>query len=536
MELLGHILFNRLLKICLIFGFALFHTVSSSQVQEYESYRKKLSELSGKEKLAYYSEVIKKLEGNSVVLSERILQDAIEDSKAQNDSLRLIRFHRSMGGVQHRLSQYESSSTHFYRSIEYAREFGDEVELNKSKVSMTSVYLYNREYDRGITNLKEAIDFLKNRDENEVLGIAYSNLANLYREKGEFDLAIAFGKEAIKIQLKTKDKRHLAISYANLGSVYSYQNRFKEGLVYLDKANEVLTSLNSRMELTFLYLEYSKVHQKQEAYSQAGIYANLALELARNEKSLDFQARALNQLALIDYEQRKFETSIEYLIQQMVLQGDINKDLQSKKVRETSAVYSVYEAERRSVKLKHQVTLEKNRFKLMLIVAIAVSLLFVLMIIMWARIRAKNRVLFEQSIKRMPPTLEKVKVELEDDSEKYEKLYKDILVQFEEKKVYLDSTLTMGMLSDVVRSNSNYVSKSINVYFGSNFNSMINFYRVNEAKVLIENGALATYTMETIAAKCGFTSLSVFNRSFKKETGITPTYFNKSLIAGSNSK
>ena len=58
---------------------------------------------------------------------------------------------------------------------------------------------------------------------------------------------------------------------------------------------------------------------------------------------------------------------------------------------------------------------------------------------------------------------------------------------------------------------------------------MINYYRVNEAKDLIESGALETYTMETIASKSGFTSLSVFNRSFKKETGITPTYFYKSI-------
>jgi AraC-like DNA-binding protein len=533
LKLLRHIGVYNLLKINLVLGLLFVHFVSFSQVSEYENYQKKLDKLSGQKKLSYYRTVVAQLEKDSPVLTEKILRDAIRDSEIQKDTLRLIQFHRAMGGVKHNMSQYNASSIHFHTSVEYAEKYGNSIELNKSKVKMTMVYLYNREFDKGITNLKRAIEGLKGTKEDAVLGVAYSNLGGMYREKGEFDQAISNYKEASKIQKRINDEKNLGITYANLGSVFAAQDKFEEGLSYLEKAEMVLSKAKVKDALSFVYLEYSKIHQKREAHSQALVYANLALELARNTKSLDNQAKSLNQLALIAYEQNDFEVSIGFLIEQMILQDSLNKSLQSKHVRETSAVYSVFEAERQAVELKHQVVLEQGRFRFVLAISIGVSLLLLLMIIMWARIRSKNKVLFEQSLKTIAPTKPKVELE-EEDIEKYKTLYDAILEQFEAEKMYLDSSLTMGMLSDIVRSNSNYVSKSINIYFGSNFNSMINFYRVNEAKKMIESGALDKFTMETVASNCGFTSLSVFNRSFKKETGITPTYFNKSLNLSSN--
>jgi len=535
MLLLKHTINFRLckaLKTSFLLGFLFVQSFSFSQLEEYDSLIKELNGLTGLEKLEQYEIVTAKLKTSFPVLVEKVLKDAIRDSEIEKDTLRLIQFHNSMGGVKHNLGQYSSSIDHFQKSLEYSKQTNNLIELNKSKVNMTMVYLYNRNYDKGIANLEEAILVLKDSKEQKILGVAYSNMANLYREKGDFEQAVKFGKEAIKIQKVIGDDRNLGISYANIGSVLGYQKYFQEALVYFGKSSDILMTINAKSELAFLYLEYSKVHDLQELHAQATAYANLALELARSEKLPDYELKALNQLALIDYNTRNFEASIGNLIAQMVLQDSMNQELQSKKIRETAAIYSVYEAERKSTELKHQVVLEKSRFNLLLAVAIFVSLLLVLMIIMWSRIRAKNIVLFEQGIKTIDTSSTKLKeVSEHTDSEKYKKLYSDIIEQFEKKKVHLNSKLTMGMLSDVVKSNSNYVSKSINIYFGSNFNSMINFYRVNEAKKLIEQGDLSKFTMETIASNCGFTSLSVFNRSFKKETGITPTYFNKSLIA-----
>lgn len=521
---------SRFTRVTLFIASLCFCLFGYSQVEDYQNYRKKIDKLSGTKRLDYYSTLIDKLIVTSPVLAEKILKEGISDAEIQKDTSFLISFHRTMGGLRHHLGEPEKATQNFKKSLDYAKDFGDPIELAKSKVNMTKVYLYNKQYDRGIKNLREAIETFEQSDEKEVLGIAYSNLANMFREKGDLEQAIEYGKRTIPIQQEIKDDKNLAITYMNLGSVYSLQKNFKDASECFDKALTILSGLKAKIELTFLYLEYSKMYQLQESYPQAALYANLALEIAKNSNSLDYQGKALNQLALIDYEQRKFETSIEYLIEQMILQDSLNTELQSKKVRETSALFSVYESEKKANTLKYQVEREKNSFRIVLIISICIFLLLVAMVFLWSRIRAKNKVLFEQSKKMRVNHSFKSKDKMsKEDEGKYQELYVEILHKFEQEKVYLDSSLTMGMLSDIVRSNSNYVSKSINLFFGANFNSMINYYRVNEAKDLIESGALETYTMETIASKSGFTSLSVFNRSFKKETGITPTYFYKSL-------
>jgi len=393
---------------------------------------------------------------------------------------------------------------------------------------MATVYLYNKEYEKGKEVLKDCAEKASKSDDYESAGIAYSNLANFHRETNDLDSAIIYQKKAITAQKKCEDLEHLAITYANLGSNLALQQKFEEGLSYLDLAYKIMSKEKESGSLAFLYIEYSKIHLTREDFSQAKTYANLSLEIARKISSVDMQSRAFNELARISYVEKDFELSTEYLLQQMVLQNSIYQALQSERVRETSALFGVFEAEKKTEYLAHEIELEKSRYMLVLSISIFVSVLLAFMVFLWFRIRAKNKVLFEQSIKGIPRPKEKIEIEPEE-SEKYKLLYNQILKQFESEKLYLDSTLTMGALSDLIKSNSNYVSKSINMYFGSNFNSMINFYRVNEAKKMIEGGSLTTFTMETVAKNCGFTSLSVFNRSFKKETGIPPTYFYKSL-------
>ncbi|MCH2231720.1 MAG: tetratricopeptide repeat protein [Crocinitomicaceae bacterium] len=521
--------YDNLKSIIFFLSFS-FSSLIFAQADNYQRYKEGLEGKSGVERLKYAEERVTDLFSSSPILAEKILKDAIRDANIQQDTLFLINFHRTLGGLQHHLAQFESATRNLNLSISLAKKARKPLELAKSKINLSSVFLYTRQYDLAIDYLNESIEVFKETDDKKTLGIAYSNLANMYGEKGDLSKAIEYGKISINVQQEAGDTKNLAISHMNLGSVYSRQSKFNEASVELNRASELFSSLNVKLELIFLYLEYSKMYQRQEAYSEASAFGNLALEMARNENSLDFQIKAFNQLGLIDYQQQKYESSLEYLKSQMILQDSLYKSLHAKQIRETSAVYGVFEAENKAQILRSEVEREKSLFWLIFIVALCILILLCGMVFLWFRLRAKNKVLFEQSKKNIAPIKTQENLNQEE-HEKYRALYESIIEQFEEKKIYLDSTLTMGVLSDIVNSNSNYVSKSINAFFGSNFNSLINYYRVNEAKRLIEKGALDTYTMESIASKCGFTSLSVFNRSFKKETGITPTYFNKSILA-----
>jgi AraC-like DNA-binding protein len=104
------------------------------------------------------------------------------------------------------------------------------------------------------------------------------------------------------------------------------------------------------------------------------------------------------------------------------------------------------------------------------------------------------------------------------------------LDDFENKKGYLESNITVQMLSTTFDTNSKYVSKIVNVYKEKTFIQYINDLRIEYGITqLQENKMLRKYTIQALALEFGFNNAESFSAAFYKKTGIKPTYFIKEL-------
>ncbi|MEM1319657.1 MAG: AraC family transcriptional regulator [Bacteroidota bacterium] len=97
-----------------------------------------------------------------------------------------------------------------------------------------------------------------------------------------------------------------------------------------------------------------------------------------------------------------------------------------------------------------------------------------------------------------------------------------LLTYMEEKKPYLDSTITLKELSRKLNTNSSILSKVINTGFEQNFNDFINAYRVKGVQQKFKENAHEQLTLMSIALDCGFNSKATFNRAFRKFSGVSP--------------
>jgi YesN/AraC family two-component response regulator len=57
------------------------------------------------------------------------------------------------------------------------------------------------------------------------------------------------------------------------------------------------------------------------------------------------------------------------------------------------------------------------------------------------------------------------------------------------------------------------------------FNDYMNEWRINHAKILIQEGKATELTLEAIGLKCGFPNRDSFRTTFKKVEGISPSAF-----------
>ena len=112
---------------------------------------------------------------------------------------------------------------------------------------------------------------------------------------------------------------------------------------------------------------------------------------------------------------------------------------------------------------------------------------------------------------------------------KMENLKRDLLDLLQKEKLYLNPEIRVTELCKALRTNRTYLSKLINEDFNLSFSDFINQYRVAYACELIMQDKQDRFSQTFIAEQSGFGSLSSFNRAFKKEMGVTPGEYRKTL-------
>jgi AraC-like DNA-binding protein len=89
-------------------------------------------------------------------------------------------------------------------------------------------------------------------------------------------------------------------------------------------------------------------------------------------------------------------------------------------------------------------------------------------------------------------------------------------------KPYLQADLKLDDLAERLSISPKALSILLNVHYGKNFCEFINHHRIAEAASMLSDPLLKGKGVLEIAMDVGFHSKSAFNRSFKKQTGMTP--------------
>lgn len=117
----------------------------------------------------------------------------------------------------------------------------------------------------------------------------------------------------------------------------------------------------------------------------------------------------------------------------------------------------------------------------------------------------------------------------DDETARINSLYDKVLNIMEEKSPYLDPELKISDLSAMLFTNKVYLSRTINVMSGMNYNQFINSYRVEYAKVLMKKDP--RLQVQEVATMSGFQTTASMNMAFKLFQGMTPGQYGR-IVSG----
>jgi len=101
------------------------------------------------------------------------------------------------------------------------------------------------------------------------------------------------------------------------------------------------------------------------------------------------------------------------------------------------------------------------------------------------------------------------------------------LYLFVKDKLYTDEDFSINKVAEVLDTNRTYISNIINSKTGDSFVKLLNTFRIKQVKKMLIDDKNKFLTLDAISRDAGFKSTSTFNRVFKAETGVTPSFYVK---------
>ena len=98
------------------------------------------------------------------------------------------------------------------------------------------------------------------------------------------------------------------------------------------------------------------------------------------------------------------------------------------------------------------------------------------------------------------------------------------------EKPYLDPSLTIRSLAEIMGIPSNHLSQLLSEGFDKNFSEFVNTYRLEAFKSKAADPSQQHLTLIALAYDSGFNSKTVFNTFFKKMMGVTPKAYWKEVV------
>lgn len=469
-------------------------------------------------------------------LSTRYYKTAEELAHGRTDADKyLININNNMGIIAKSTGKMDSAKYYYQRAMEYAIKLGDKSGEALSLINIGTIFSVYGEYDKQAANLRKAITLYTDSNNMGTL-VATMNLSGALQGEQKLDSALIELRNAERLALKINTPRHLSQIYYNEGGVYYQMKEYAKSITYINKSLEIKKNLNDSVGMTYNLCALSGSYAELKQYDKAIGSALEALRLAKRFEN-ELLWPSYDNLYVAYSQKGDWQNAAKTLEDRIVVKDSLFSKQKYEAIQELQTKYETEQKEKDILAASQTIRLQ--RITTLLLIVLCISVITVSSIILRnQRKKLENHInILKQN--EVLSTLANSLVEKDivqsngtDNDEKSDELITRLNRLFKEENIYRTQGLTINSVADVLNTNRDYLSKALNQRLQKNFNEYINFFRIEEAKLILKSqcdGGYSTYTMQTIAEEVGFTGTSTFYTAFKQVVGLTPSEYKRTV-------
>ncbi len=378
-------------------------------------------------------------------------------------------------------------------------------------------------------------------------------------------------------------ENNLGLVELGLGNYHSAEQHFLNSVAHLGRTKAVYVDSAG---LPYIFRKLMETNLLKGDYERAEKFCDTGLTLSEYFKTFSEQPGLLTGKGVILFKQGKLEASLGYLKKAEEIEAkypdlkykidlykafadtytalgnfkDANKYLElysversrSDSLLNSSKIMYLLAEHNYVLAVKHISGLERERLLYLIILTILVFSM-VILYFYFTRLKRANKILVEKNLKiaysftdSSPGSIQDLspdgaeedgnrknggdeKKQWDVDDEKLIKIATDLDHLVAEKKIYLNSDLTIISLAEMLGTNRTYLVKAIKKKHGMNFLDFINGHRVAAAIRLLDSERAKNLSIDGIAGLAGFNNRVTFAKVFKQSTGMSPSIFMKSV-------
>jgi AraC-like DNA-binding protein len=362
-----------------------------------------------------------------------------------------------------------------------------------------------------------------------------TNLSNTYTKLNKIDSAIYFNNKLKKYSLEHSDSLFLSVSYYSQGKINFKQKEYNLTIINLKKTLFQLNDDENYLALIIAYNLIAKSYNKLDSLKKALKY-NLKIDSLSNAQKITHKSQKDSYTFLINHYRENGNVEKQLLYINKLIKLDSILDKQNKEFTKTFIEeYDIpnLKAEKQLIikQLEHEAKISEKAK----IVLFFIALIFIIItgyqyhkrsILQNRFVTFQNKLNEEKnSSSHLPSSKEVLTIPKETVS-----AILNGLSAFEIQKEFTDSKITLHVLAKRLKTNANYLSKTVNHYKNSGFSEYLNSLRVNYAISLLQKDSkIRKYTIKAIANEVGFNTAESFAKAFLKKTKMKPSFYIKEL-------